>query len=147
MVPPLNIFAIYGETESRTNKQEAEEKWQNKIEELNKIENRNENVIIIGDLNCHHARWLYHSNGVSTEGRALERLRLSNGFQEFVRKPTREKYLLDLVLTDMSDAVSTRLLPKIAAHHGVLACFNFSLERLAFLMYSPHQFVVFQCPP
>ena len=50
-IPPLNIFAIYGETESRTNFQDAKDKWLNKLEELNKIENRNENVIFIGDFN------------------------------------------------------------------------------------------------
>ena len=49
--PPINVFAIYGETEARTTKQEAEQKWQNKLEEIIKIENRKENLIIIGDLN------------------------------------------------------------------------------------------------
>ena len=49
--PPLNLMSIYGEQECRTSKDEIENNWQNLLREINKIENRNENLIIIGDLN------------------------------------------------------------------------------------------------
>ena len=68
--------------------------------ELSQLRNDVIGTAIIGDLNCHHARWLYHSAGVSTEGRALHRFCMENGFQEFVKQPTRQSYLLDLVLSD-----------------------------------------------
>ena len=47
----MNIINIYGESESRTSKQESESKWQEVVDEIKKIEQRNESILIIGDLN------------------------------------------------------------------------------------------------
>ena len=91
-------------------------------------------AILVGDFNCHHIRWLKFSSGISLEGKALHRFSMNYGLEQTVRGPTRGEYLLDLVLTDLGDSCSTRVLPNIADHHGVLASFKFSLQ-----MYS--------CPP
>ena len=91
-------------------------------------------IILVGDFNCHHARWLKFSSGISTEGKALSRFSMNYGLQQIVRGPTRGDYLLDLVLTDLGDTASSRILPNIADHCGVLANFRFSLQT-------------FSCPP
>ena len=51
--PPINIFTIYGEQESRTSQEKSEALWAEIVEELTKIRNRHENVLILGDLNKH----------------------------------------------------------------------------------------------
>ena len=51
--PPINVFTVYGETESRTSNDEAEEKWGNILTEIGKIEGRKENMILVGDMNKH----------------------------------------------------------------------------------------------
>ena len=50
---PINIFNIYGEQESRENKNEIENRWSRIMEEVIRAEKRNEAVVIIGDLNNH----------------------------------------------------------------------------------------------
>ena len=96
--------------------------------ELSLLRNDVIGTIIVGDLNCHHARWLYHSSSVTTEGCALQRFCMESGFQQIVRGPTRGEYLLDLVLTDMADSASAQILPKISDHKCVLARLHFSLD-------------------
>ena len=85
-------------------------------------------TILVGDFNCHHVRWLKFSSGISTEGKALHRFAINSGLEQIVRGPTRGDYLLDLVLTDLGDTCSARVLPKISDHCGVLANFKFSLQ-------------------
>ena len=91
-------------------------------------------TILVGDFNCHNIRWLRHSAGMTTEGKALHRFSMDHGLEQIVRDPTRGKYLLDLVLTDLGKAASACVLPGIADHNVVLARFCFSLET-------------FSCPP
>ena len=50
---PLNIVNIYGEQESRSSKNEIQERWGRLLNEIKKIEKRNELILIIGDLNKH----------------------------------------------------------------------------------------------
>ena len=42
------------------------------------------------------------------------------GLRQIIREPTRGKYLLDLVLTDLGDLVKARVLESIADHRSVL---------------------------
>ena len=51
--PPINIFTVYGETESRTSEDKSKSLWAEILEELIKIKNRNEQVLLIGDMNKH----------------------------------------------------------------------------------------------
>ncbi len=83
--------------------------------------------IVVGDLNVHHSRWLRYSSGVSFEGSALLRFCQSKGFKQFVAKPTREEYLLDLVIADLESSVE--VLAQISDHRAVLAKFEVAMPR------------------
>ena len=74
-------------------------------------------VMVVGDMNVHHERWLRHSTGTSAEGRALFNVVAELGLKQQVKEPTRfqPNHLLDLVLTDMV-VVRCEVLPKIADH-------------------------------
>ena len=83
-------------------------------DELSQLRDDFIGTIIAGDLNCHHIRWLYHSSGTTIEGRALHRCSMENGLTQIVKSLTRGRYLLDLVLTDLGESASTKVLPSIA---------------------------------
>ena len=76
-------------------------------------------IVIAGDLNVHHRRWLHFSNANTQIGTDLKGFCDYFGMWQAVREPTRNEYLLDLALTDVhgSSAITT---PKIADHKGVL---------------------------
>jgi len=76
-------------------------------------------VVIAGDLNIHHKKWLRHSNGDTTVGADLKTLCEFHGMNQLVREPTRKEYLLDLVCTDIFRA-TVAVLPLIADHKSVL---------------------------
>ena len=59
-------------------------------------------TIVMGDCNVHATHWLTHSSGESPEGYALHILCNDIGCKQIVREPNREKYLLDLVCTDLA---------------------------------------------
>ena len=48
---PINIINIYGDNESRTPVDVLDRKWEEILQEVSKIEARQEETIIIGDLN------------------------------------------------------------------------------------------------
>ena len=48
---PINIIALYGEQEGRCHTQDIEERWARVVVEIDRIEARNEVVVLIGDLN------------------------------------------------------------------------------------------------
>ena len=48
---PINICNIYGEQEGRNPRNEIEERWSKICEQLKIIEDRNEEAIVIGDMN------------------------------------------------------------------------------------------------
>ena len=75
-------------------------------------------VILVGDMNVHECTWLHFSNGTSIEGRALRDVAWSCGLKQFVRDPTRDGNLLDLVLSDI-DNITCKVTPDIADHKGV----------------------------
>ena len=80
-------------------------------------------TILVGDMNVHHIRWLRHSSSVSVEGTSLLRMCTACGLRQLVRSPTRDEYLLDLVISDLA-ASNISVLPKIADHNLVRATFN-----------------------
>ena len=75
-------------------------------------------VLLVGDLNIHHQRWLRFSSGNSGIGSELKALCDFHGMFQIVREPTREQYLLDLAICDLTKAKAT-VLPKIADHKAV----------------------------
>ena len=52
-IPPINIINIYGSQESRSSNDEIEKSWLRLMKEVEEIENRNEAVIMLGDMNRH----------------------------------------------------------------------------------------------
>ena len=98
----------YGELESITS---LHAEWENHV--INCI-----GTFIVGDMDVHHEQWLKYSHSVTPEGRLLFETCCVRGLAQCVSKPTRGKYLLDLVLTDMENITSRKVLPKIAGHFG-----------------------------
>ena len=76
-------------------------------------------VLMIGDLNIHHKKWLRYSNADTTMGTELKTFCDFHGFFQIVREPTRKEYLLDLAITDIPKSTAT-VLPLIAGHNVVL---------------------------
>ena len=52
-IPAINIINIYGQQESRTNNSEIEKSWLRLLKDIGEIEDRNEALLIIGDMNRH----------------------------------------------------------------------------------------------
>ena len=86
-------------------------------------------TIVVGDLNVHHVRWLRFSTGISVEGSALLNFCMQYGFKQMVNKSTREDNLLDLVLTDLPDILSTEVYNKIADHNRVRCQITFEIPE------------------
>ena len=76
-------------------------------------------VFVCGDLNVHAISWLTHSARENTEGRLLRDISDQLGLRQVVTEPTRGKYLLDLVLTDVPDCTA-KPCAAVAEHKGVL---------------------------
>ena len=74
--------------------------------------------IIVGHMNVHNPRWLRNSSRQSVEGNKLQGFCHDSGFRQYVRKPIRESYLLDLVLSDLQ--VKCKVLDAIREHKMVL---------------------------
>ena len=65
-------------------------------------------------------RGLRFSSGCSAEGQALRNICDDAGLLQKVREPTRNQYLLDLALTDLSDTLRVEVLPAITDHKLVM---------------------------
>jgi hypothetical protein len=76
-------------------------------------------VLMAGDLNVHHKKWLRHSNDNTAVGTDLKAFCDYHGMSQLVREPTRNEYLLDLVITDICKC-SVTVLPRIADHNSLL---------------------------
>ena len=88
--------------------------------DLNEFASEITGVILSGDMNVHHLRWLRHSSGNTPVGSDLKGLCDSYGLTQLVKQPTRNEYLLDLFLTDLPDC-DVKVLPTIADHNATLA--------------------------
>ena len=99
------------------------------VEEWSELESNAMGTLLVGDLNVHNQGWLKHSSGTTPEGRALQHFCAEYGLEEKVRKPTRDKHLLDLVLTDLGKGVTAEVLPKLQDHSLVLATVALGVPR------------------
>ena len=98
-------------------------------QELNEIAPNALGIVVAGDLNIHHARWLSHSNGNSTQGEMLYDIGMDFALKQLVREPTRERYLLDLCLSDI-DGCKVRILPSIADHKALLITLAYEAPKI-----------------
>ena len=87
--------------------------------ELEKLCDDYVGVILCGDMNIHHERWLRHSNANTALGELLYDVSTDFGLRQRVDEPTGYEYLLDLVLSDLGALVSTKVLPAITDHRIV----------------------------
>ena len=71
-------------------------------------------VFLIGDFNVHSIQWLQFSSHESREGHVLRNFCQRQSLTQCARQPTRNAYLLDLVMTDMPDDVNIDVLPGIS---------------------------------
>ena len=51
--PPINVINLYGKVESRSTRDEIRDRWLAVLEQISKIESKNELLVLIGDLNAH----------------------------------------------------------------------------------------------
>ena len=77
-------------------------------------------VIIAGDVNVHHQRWLRYSNANTPIGSDLKIVCDDFNLMQLVREPTRGAYLLDLFLTDVAGC-HVSVGASIADHKAILA--------------------------
>ena len=84
--------------------------------------------VVVGDLNLHHRAWLHYSNGDTPLGREFHGVTSRLGLCQIVRGPTRNEYLLDLILTDCSDA-KAEVCAKITDHSLVLTTLRTSVPH------------------
>ena len=89
------------------------------VEEINNMRGGVVGVIVLGDLNIHHARWLKHSNANTTLGERLWNACLDMGLKQLVKQPTRKEYLLDLVISDVCELIDVKVLPELTDHRIV----------------------------
>ena len=98
--------------------------------ELERLRHDCVGVILIGDLNVHHRRWLrFSSQGNTTIGERLWSVCRDNSLKQVVKKPTRGDNLLDLVLTDASGLLKVQVLPEIADHRVVCVDLEVAVAR------------------
>jgi len=76
-------------------------------------------MLIAGDLNIHHKRWLRYSNDNTMVGTDMKSFCDFYGMTQLVREPTRKEYLLDLACCDIHNS-SVTIHPCIADHKALL---------------------------
>ena len=74
-------------------------------------------IVLMGDFNIHHRKWLRFSSGNTALGETLKGICDDFTLNQLVSEPTRQQYLLDLVLSDLP--LHVKVLPMIADHKGV----------------------------
>ena len=92
------------------------------VEELKVHAEKSVAILLVGDFNIHHRKWLKFSNANSNIGAVFQSIAQEFALLQHVHEPTRGKYLLDLVLSDLPAKVS--VLPMIADHNAILATFD-----------------------
>ena len=76
---PINIVNLYGEQESRVGNDEVESRWNRVVDELNVIERRGEEVLLLGDMNKHVGDIIPGNHPKCSFGGKLVRKLLSTG--------------------------------------------------------------------
>ena len=98
-------------------------------EELQRLNTEVLGIILVGDLNIHHAQWLTYSSRNSAKGELLRNICDANGLRQIVREPTRGENLLDIALTDV-DEVRCKVVCPIADHRGLKLILPISVPRV-----------------
>ena len=86
-------------------------------------------VILAGDVNIHHRKWLRHSRENSAIGELLWNISREEGLKQLVSDPTRGNYLLDIVLADVGEMLKVSVLSSLADHRVVCMDMNVVIAR------------------
>ena len=86
---------------------------------INRLQGDVIGVLLVGDVNIHHQRWLHHSHSNTAVGERLWNICRDAGLKQLVKEPTRKQYLLDLVLPNIPELVKVAVLPEISDHRVV----------------------------
>ena len=86
-------------------------------------------VILAGDVNVHHRKWLRHSLDNSAIGELLWNMSREEGLKQLVSDPTRCNYQLDVVLADAMEMLKVSALPSLTDHRVVCMDFNVVITR------------------
>ena len=68
-VKPVNIINVYGDVESRVSAEVSDEKWNEILHEINKIEARDEAILLLGDINKHLGQLIKGNHEKVSHGR------------------------------------------------------------------------------
>ena len=60
--------------------------------ELKGYENKISGILLVGDFNVHHRKWLRFSNANTPSGELMHILCQEFGLRQYVQEPTREQY-------------------------------------------------------
>ena len=83
--------------------------------------------LVAGDLNIHHKKWQRYSNANTGMGQELQNICGNLGLVQQIGGPTRNEYLLDLLLSDIH-GISNKILHAIADHRSIMASVPFKLQ-------------------
>ena len=87
--------------------------------EMNEFFHDVSGIVIAGDLNIHHKKWLRFSNANTEVGADLKTFCDFHGLRQIVKEPIRGDYLLDLACPDIQKCTAT-VTPYITDHKGLL---------------------------
>ena len=82
----------------------------------------------MGDFNIHQMDWFTFSARNSCEGKELQDVACSHVSEQIARAPTRDRYLLDLVLTDC-DLIAADVVLGFSDHFGTKVTITFALPE------------------
>ena len=99
--------------------------------ELKSYESKVIGVLLVGDFNVHHCKWLRFSNANTSSGELLHEICQEFGLRQHVKEPTHGKYLLDLVISDFPQT-TLKLPGMLADHKRVLVSVSLAIS-------SPHE--------
>jgi len=87
-----------------------------------------QSVVLLGDFNVHHEEWL-GSRTTDAAGRRTLEMCNALGLTQFVKEPTREDQILDLVITDLDAICTVHARLGTSDHHPVHLKLNVPLYR------------------
>ena len=100
--------------------------------ELKSYESKVIGVLLMGDFNVHHCKWLRFSNANTSSGELLHEVCQEFGLLQHVKEPTRGNYLLDLVISDFPQTI-VKLSGMLADHKVVIASVPLAVSEAVIL--------------
>ena len=87
-------------------------------------------IILAGDVNIHHRKWLRHSRESTAIGKRLWNISRDAGLKQLVSDPTCGDCLLDIVRADVRDMVKVSESPSLANHRVDSLDINVNIKKI-----------------